>query len=150
MVRLVSQRIQVADEYETVQNLYLARGWTDGLPVVPPTPERVEAMLAGTNLDPQHVVAEVPPNWGAATVEKLAVNAVMAGCLPEYLPGLVAAVEAMSDPAFNFYGIQATTHPCAPLLLSTDPLGIPWGLTVPPGRTARVGGPMPPLAGRYV
>jgi hypothetical protein len=122
VVRLVSQRIQVADEYETVQNLYLARGWTDGLPVVPPTPERVEAMLAGTNLDPQHVVAEVPPNWGAATVEKLAVNAVMAGCLPEYLPVLVAAVEAMSDPAFNFYGIQATTHPCAPLLIINGPI----------------------------
>ncbi len=122
MVRLVSQRIEVADEYEAVQSLYLERGWTDGLPVAPPTPERVEAMLAATSLSPQHVVAEVPPNWGAATVEKLAVNAVMAGCLPEYLPVLVAAVEAMSDPAFNFYGIQATTHSCAPLLIINGPL----------------------------
>jgi len=128
LVHLLSQRIEVSDEYEAVQNLYLERGWTDGLPITPPTPERVEAMLAATRLDPQHVVAEVPPNWGAATVEKLAVNAVMAGCLPEYLPVLIAAVEAMSDPAFNFYGIQATTHPCAPLLIINGPIRRALGL----------------------
>ena len=128
MVRLVSQRIEVTDEYEKVQSLYLERGWTDGLPIAPPTPERVEAMLAATTLEPQYVVAEVPPNWGAATVEKLAINAVMAGCLPEYLPVLIAAVAAMSDPAFNFYGIQATTHPCAPLLILNGPIRHALGL----------------------
>jgi hypothetical protein len=90
--------------------------------VVPPTPDRVEALLATTELPPQHLVAELPPSWGAATVERLAVNAVMAGCSPECLPVLVAGVEAMSDPAFNLFSIQATTHPCAPLLIVNGPI----------------------------
>ena len=122
MAQLLSEHIEVTDEYEEVQRLYLERGWTDELPVVPPTPDRVEAMLAATDLAPQHVLAELPPTWGAATVEKLAVNAVMAGCLPEYLPVLVATVEAISDPAFNLYAIQATTHPCAPLVIINGPI----------------------------
>ena len=125
MVRLDSQRIEVADDFEAVQALYLERGWSDGLPIVPPTPERVEAMLASLDsslFTPQQVIAEIPPNWGGATVERLAINAVMAGCRPEYLPIIVAAVEAMGDPAFNFYAIQATTHPCAPLLIINGPI----------------------------
>ena len=92
MVQLISEQIHVVDEFEAVQRLYLERGWTDGLPVAPPTPDRVETMLAGSDLPPEHVLAELPPTWGAATVEKLAINAVMAGCLPEYLPVLIAAV----------------------------------------------------------
>ena len=125
MVRLDSQQIEVADDFEAVQALYLERGWSDGLPIVPPTPERVEAMLASLDsslFTPQQVIAEIPPNWGGATVERLAINAVMAGCRPEYLPIIVAAVEAMGDPAFNFYAIQATTHPCAPLLIVNGPI----------------------------
>jgi hypothetical protein len=122
MPRLSSQRIEVADDYEAVQRLYLERGWSDGLPIVPPTPERVEAMLAAVDLPPGHVIAEIPPNWGAATVERLAINAVMAGCLPEYFPVIVAAADAMGDPAFNLYAIQATTHPCAPLLIVNGPM----------------------------
>ena len=125
MVRLDSQRIEVADDFEAVQALYLERGWSDGLPIVPPTPERVEAMFASLDsslFTPQQVIAEIPPNWGGATVERLAINAVMAGCRPEYLPIIVAAVEAMGDPAFNFYAIQATTHPCAPLLIVNGPI----------------------------
>lgn len=119
---LVSPQLEVADDFEAVQELYLSRGWSDGLPIVPPTPERVRAMLAGGGLDPQQVIAELPPNWGEATVERLAVNAVMAGCRPEYLPVIAAAVAAMSDPAFNLYAIQATTHPCAPLLIINGPI----------------------------
>ncbi len=125
MVRLDSQQIEVTDDFEAVQALYLERGWSDGLPIVPPTPERVEAMLASLDsslFTPQQVIAEIPPNWGGATVERLAINAVMAGCRPEYLPIIVAAVEAMGDPAFNFYAIQATTHPCAPLLIINGPI----------------------------
>ena len=125
MVRLDSQQIEVADDFEAVQALYLERGWSDGLPIVPPTPKRVEAMLASLDsslFTPQQVIAEIPPNWGGATVERLAINAVMAGCRPEYLPIIVAAVEAMGDPAFNFYAIQATTHPCAPLLIVNGPI----------------------------
>ena len=125
MVRLDSQRIEVTDDFEAVQALYLERGWSDGLPIVPPTPKRVEAMLASLDsslFTPQQVIAEIPPNWGGATVERLAINAVMAGCRPEYLPIIVAAVEAMGDPAFNLYAIQATTHPCAPLLIINGPI----------------------------
>ena len=125
MIRLDSQQIEIADDFEAVQALYLERGWSDGLPIVPPTPERVEAMLASLDsslFTPQQVIAEIPPNWGGATVERLAINAVMAGCRPEYLPIIVAAVEAMGDPAFNFYAIQATTHPCAPLLIINGPI----------------------------
>jgi hypothetical protein len=116
------------DEYESVQEMYLERGWSDGLPIVPPTPQRVEAMITSTNRDAQDVVAELPPIWGAATVEKLAINAVMAGCLPAYFPVLVAAIEAISDPAFNLYAIQATTHPCAPLIIVNGPLRSELGL----------------------
>jgi hypothetical protein len=125
LVRLDSQQIEIADDFEAVQALYLERGWSDGLPIVPPTPKRVEAMLASLDsslFTPQQVIAEIPPNWGGATVERLAINAVMAGCRPEYLPIIVAAVEAMGDPAFNIYAIQATTHPCAPLLIINGPI----------------------------
>ena len=79
-------------------------------------------MLASVSLDPGHVVAQLPPNWGDATVERLAINAVMAGCLPEYLPVIVAGVSAMSDPAFNLYAIQATTHSSAPLFIVNGPI----------------------------
>ena len=122
MTDLISIRLEVADDFEAVQNLYLERGWTDGLPVVPPTAKRVEAMLAATPLESQHVIGEIPPNWGSATVEKLAVNAVMAGCRPEYLPVVIASVEAICDPVFNLYAIQATTHPCAPLIIVNGPI----------------------------
>jgi hypothetical protein len=118
----------MVDEFEAVQRMYLERGWTDGLPVVPPTPDRVETMLAATSVPPGDVLADLPPTWGAATVEKLAVNAVMAGCLPEYLPVLIAAVEAISDPVFNLYAIQATTHPCAPLMIINGPIRSALGL----------------------
>ncbi len=128
MVRLTAPRIELADDYEAVQALYLERGWSDGLPITPPTPKRVEALLSAISMDPQHVAAEIPPNWGAATVERLAINAVMAGCLPEYLPVIVAAVSALSDPAFNCYAIQATTHSAAPLLIVNGPIRARLGL----------------------
>ncbi len=128
MAGLNAQRIEVADEYDAVQELYLERGWTDGLPITPPTPGRVEAMLRAAGLPPDRVIAEIPPNWGGATVERLAVNAVMAGCLPEYFPVIVAAVDAMGDPAFNLYAVQATTHPCAPLVIVNGPIREALGL----------------------
>ena len=128
MVRLESEHIELIDDYDAVQNLYLERGWSDGLPITPPTPERVAAMLAASNLEPQQVVAQLPPNWGDATVERLAVNAVMAGCLPDYLPVIVAGVSAMSDPAFNLYAVQATTHSCAPLFIVNGPIRAQLGL----------------------
>ena len=83
--------------------VWFDKGVTDGLPVIPPSRERVERMLAGTTRDRQDLVGEVAPNYGRATVEKVAINAVMAGCRPEYLPVVLAAVQAVTDPAFNEY-----------------------------------------------
>lgn len=97
------------------------RGWTDGLPVIAPTPERVTAMLAAVDMDPLEIVGILPPRQGEATVEALAANAVLAGCEPRQLPVIIAALRAMSDPAFNLDGINATTHPCAVLVLVSGP-----------------------------
>ena len=112
----------VDDGWEAANDYCYERGWTDGLPVVPPTPARVEAMLAWTDFEPDDVVAELPPLGGRATVEKIAINAVMAGCRPEYLPILIAAVQALADPRLNLQALQATTHPVAPLLILNGPL----------------------------
>jgi hypothetical protein len=107
------------DEFETL----FARGVTDGLPVVPPTRERVDRLLAGApDRAPQELVGLIPPNYGRATVEKVAVNAVMAGCRPEYLPVVLAAIEAVADPVFNLHGVMTTTHHAAPLLVVNGPV----------------------------
>ncbi|HET7875472.1 MAG TPA: hypothetical protein VFN71_08085 [Methylomirabilota bacterium] len=100
---------------------FVRREWCDGLPVVPPTPERVATMLAGAGADPAESLGLMPPLWRECTLLKLAVNAVMAGCAPAYFPAIVAAVQAMLDPAFNLYGVQATTHPVAPLVIVNGP-----------------------------
>lgn len=97
------------------------RGITDGLPVVPPTPERVVAMLEHTSRDPQEVVAVLPPYDGEATVEKVAVNAVMAGCPPDVLPVVLAAVEAAAVPEFALHGVLATTMPVGPTVIVSGP-----------------------------
>ncbi|MBI2910368.1 MAG: hypothetical protein HYX92_22210 [Chloroflexi bacterium] len=102
--------------------LFYERGWTDGLPIVPPTEAELEAMLACTDRAPQDVVGKVAPRWGKATVEKIAINAIMAGCLPEYLPAVIAAVEAISDPEFNLFACQQTTNPVAPLAIFNGPI----------------------------
>lgn len=115
-------RLSVADNPESIFQLFQARGWADGLPFVPPTEERVAKMLAYAGREPKESLAILPPRWGEATVEKIAVNAVMAGCLPQYFPVVLAAVSAMADEAFNLYAVQATTHPCSPLVLVNGPL----------------------------
>jgi len=102
---------------EDVYTEFVKREWCDGLPIVPPTPERVRAMLAACPEDPARVLGVMPPIWREASIEKLAVNAVMAGCEPAYFPVVVAAVKAVLEPAFNLYGVQATTHPVAPLVI---------------------------------
>ncbi|HWM76210.1 MAG TPA: hypothetical protein VNS56_01430 [Methylomirabilota bacterium] len=105
------------DPFETL----FERGVTDGLPVVPPTRERVAAMVSGCGRDASELVALVPPNFGRATVEKIAVNAVMAGCRPEYLPVVVAGVEAMCEDAFDLHGVSATTNFHSPLFIVNGP-----------------------------
>lgn len=105
-----------------------ARGWTDGLPVVPPARPLVERMCAGTRLPPDELICRVPPAWGDATVEALAANAVMAGCLPEHLPVVIAAFRAMADRRFSLHGVQCTTHVCAPLLVVNGPVAADLGI----------------------
>ena len=102
---------------------YYEKGFSDGLPVVPPTPAKVAAMLDALGGEPDKVEARVPPRWGGLTREVLAVNMVMAGCKPEYAPVVRAALLALCEPAFNLNGVQATTHMCAPLLVVNGPLG---------------------------
>ncbi len=106
------------DEFETA----FERGWSDGLPVVPPTPRRVLAMLEGSARSPQDVVAVVPPDNVECTVEKVAINAVMAGCRPDYLPVVLAAVEAVCTDEFNMHGLLATTMPCSPVIVVNGPI----------------------------
>jgi len=106
------------DEFEQ----WFEKGVTDGLPVMPPTRERVERMLSGTSRDRAEVLGEMPPNYGRVTVEKAAINAVMAGCRPEYLPVVVAAAECACDPAFNLHGVATSTHFSAPLIVVHGPI----------------------------
>lgn len=105
-----------------VNRLFQERGWSDGLPIIPPTARRVEAMLSYCDRAWDMPLGKVAPRYGEATPIRLAVNAVMAGCDPECFPVLMAAVEAMCNPAFNLYALQATTHPCAPLLIVNGPM----------------------------
>jgi hypothetical protein len=114
--------------WEAIDAHYQARGWTDGLPIVPPTEAAVQAFLGWTDRDPREVLGVLPPRQGEATVERVAVNAVMAGCRPEYLPVVLAAVEALADPLFNLDSVQATTHPVAPLLVVNGPIAREIGL----------------------
>jgi hypothetical protein len=113
--------IEIADSLEALADLFEARRWTDGLPIVLPTPERVAAMVAGSGRRADELVAVLPPGHGGATIEKLAVNAVMAGCRPELMPVFVAAIEAMADPIFNLNAIQGSTNPVAPLTIVSGP-----------------------------
>ena len=94
----------------------------DGLPVVQPTRSRVDTTLEYADRTPDEVIAEVPPLYGQATVEKIATNTVLAGCEPEYLPVVIAAVEAMTKDEFNLYGILSTTHPVWPVVMVNGPL----------------------------
>jgi peroxiredoxin len=113
-------RITVGDEENQVE--FCFRHFGDALPVVPPTSERVAAMLQACALAPESVVGRVPPCYAEATVEKIAANAVMAGCKPEMMRVLVPLVRAVCDERFNAHGVQATTHFAAPLIMINGPV----------------------------
>src|SRR5439155_1215013 len=98
------------------------QGWTDGLPVVPPTPERVSAMLEAARLDPKHQIAFITHRSVSVTAEKVAVNAVMAGCKSEYMPVVVAAVEGIGDPAWSYHGPGTSTGGAAVLMIVNGPI----------------------------
>jgi hypothetical protein len=108
--------------------LYYDRGWSDGLPVVPPTQEKLDAIVEVLGGDPQFVECKVAPRWGALTREVLAINTVMAGCRPEYAPIVRAAMLALTDRAFNLNGVQATTHVASPLIIVNGPLAAKAGM----------------------
>jgi hypothetical protein len=122
MSALTSNRIRVVNDVRAVFDDMERRGMTDGLPVIPPTADRVEEMLDYVGLAPDDLVAAVPPEGGPATAEKIAINAVMAGCLPEYRPVVIAAIRAVTQPRFNLLGIQTTTNPVAPVLVVNGPI----------------------------
>jgi hypothetical protein len=118
---LQARRIGLGGEEDDVEACF-ARGWTDGLPVVPPTPERVARMLTGTTRRPDEIVAIVPPDLVECTVEKVAINAVMAGCAPEVLPIVLTAIEAACTDEFNIHGLLATTWFSGPLVIVNGPI----------------------------
>ena len=119
--RLASRRVELGPSEDEAEAMF-ERGWTDGLPVVSPTPERVARMLAGTTRDPDAVVAVVPPDLAECTVEKVAINAVLAGCRPDYLPVVLAAVEAACTDEFNIHGLLATTWFSGPVIIVNGPI----------------------------
>ncbi|HVN29749.1 MAG TPA: redoxin domain-containing protein, partial [Candidatus Binataceae bacterium] len=117
---LTARQIEIGDQ-DPFEFMF-ERGLTDGLPVIPPTRERVLRMLTGTRRDPREVIANLAPNMGPATIEKIAANAVMAGCKPEYLPVVIAAIEAVAAPEFNAHGIMSTTWGATPVIVVNGPI----------------------------
>lgn len=120
-VSFLSRAIHLPASADPIEACY-ERGWSDGLPVVPPTPERVLAMLKGTTRSPQEIVGTIPPDYADCTVEKVAINAVLAGCKPEYLPVVLAAVEAALMPDFGLHGVLATTNFIGPVVMVNGPI----------------------------
>ena len=115
-----ARKVDLAEAEDDMETCF-ERGWTDGLPVVPPTPERVMRMLGGTNREAGEIIGEVPPDRVPCTIEKLAINAVMAGCKPEYFPLVIAAVEAALDDVFCMHGLLCTTYFSSPVVIVNGP-----------------------------
>jgi hypothetical protein len=114
--------VELEDDIEAICDYFHRQGWTDGLPIIPPTRQRVERMLSGHPGPPEEVVGVIPHLKGEATVERIAVAMVMAGCLPEQLPVVLAAVRAMLQPAYNLPACQSTTNAIAPLMILNGPV----------------------------
>jgi len=120
---LQSEALEVSDDPEVLYALSLAEKWGDGAPLIPPTDDRIDAMLRGTPRRSTDIVnADVPPKHGVATVELVAINAVMAGCQPQHLPLLIAALEGMSRSAYNAFGLATTTGSAATCMIVNGPL----------------------------
>lgn len=121
-------RPQALPEDADLVEWYYDQGYSDGLPVVPPTPAAVEATVQALGGEPARVECRVPPRWGDLTREVLAINMVMAGCKPAYAPVVRAALLALAEPAFNLNGVQATTHMASPLLVVNGPIAAQVGM----------------------
>jgi hypothetical protein len=159
----IEESIAVPRDPAALFHFVMARGWSDGLPVLPPTRAAVDAMIGAGGMEREHVLGAIPPTNGIATVEKIAVNAVMAGCLPDYFPLVLAAVKGMVRPGFNLDGVQTTTGNVAPLAIVNGPcrkmldincsanvLGQGWRANATSGRAIRlvmtnIGGATPGL-----
>jgi len=115
-------RIIFQENLEGVNRLFYKSGWTDGLPIIPPTEEAVEEMLTGTDLPADHLVGRIIPRSGKATVEKIAINAVMAGALPTHMPLLIAGVQAIMDPATHFGTFEVSTGSWSPFWIVNGPI----------------------------
>ena len=113
---------ETGDELVEINLRFQELGWSDGLPIIPPTATRVAAMAAGSRLGGQDSIGKIPPMWGEASVERVAANAVMAGCLPEDMPVVLGALQACLDTRFNLHGVQCTTHVTTPLVVVHGPL----------------------------
>jgi hypothetical protein len=155
--------VRVSKEPAALFTELVKRGWSDGLPVLPPTRAAVNEMIAASGLGKDFVLGVMPPLNGVATIEKIAANAVMAGCLPEYFPLVIAAVKCVLKPGFNIDGVQTTTGNVAPVIIVNGPcrkgveincganvLGQGWRANATIGRTLRlvmtnVGGATPGL-----
>ncbi len=116
-----ARRIKLGSEEDAIEACY-DRGWSDGLPVVPPTEARVFNMLQGTSRDPEEVIGLIPPNIVPCTIEKIAINAVMAGCKPEYLPVVITAMECILDDVFALHGVLPSTRYVGPVLIVNGPI----------------------------
>jgi hypothetical protein len=139
--------VEAPDDLDAFQSFAIDQGWGDGLPVLPPTPERVARILGAGRAD--EVVARLAPRRGLATLEALAVNAALAGAGPEHLPVIVAAVRALDEPRFNLAAIQTTTHPCTPLLIVNGPIARRLGISGGPNALGQ-GHPANAVIGRAV
>lgn len=118
---LASERVELSDTIEAIE-YYYEQGWTDGLPVVPATEPRVREFLSCVSKAPSDIIGVVPTRGRVVTAEKIAINAVMAGCLPEYMPVLIAVIEAMCEPDFNYHGSLASTGSSAQLIVVNGPI----------------------------
>ena len=116
------ERIVFKGDLKEINRFFYKRGWTDGFPIIPPTEEEVAEMLRGTDLPPDHVVAKIIPRMGKATVEKIAVNAVMAGALPTYMPVLIAGIQALLEPDIRFGTTEVSTASWMPFWIINGPI----------------------------
>src|SRR3954466_16076899 len=118
----LTSRSHEAPDLAAAMELCFAKGWTDGLPVVPPTEDRVAAMLAAVKLEPGKQVTFIENRQVSVTAKKIAINAVLAGCKPEYMPVVVAAVEALGDPLYGYHGPATSTGGSAVFMVVNGPI----------------------------
>jgi hypothetical protein len=125
---LGARQLDAPDDLEAVLDMLESNGWTDGLPVIPPTVERVERALRAVGRAPVEELGTVPPRWGVATVGVVVANAIMAGCRPPEIPVVLAAVEAVLRKPYNLYSVQATTGSVGPMIVVSGPIADQLGI----------------------